>query len=537
MARSKKKGEDLSLVDLLNGLSKDLKRQAVRPNIYGYQPHEKQKLFHSGVPKWHRSLYIGGNRSGKSYGTVAEDLIWMLHLRDDIPDEPIRGRVVAVDFDRGVEQILLPIFKELAPPSKLVGGSWDSAWSRKERILKFVDGGQIQFMSYEQDLEKFAGTSLHFVHYDEEPPKHIYNECEARLVDTNGKSWISMTPVNGMTWVYYEICQPGEDSDDRKIIAAAVGDASGPVWEVPSMSLRVIETWMDENPHLSPEARERYLATLDEDERTARRKGQFVQVSGKVFASFSQSSHTIGDFDPKAAQEAGWQIYTSTDHGWNSPTAWLWHAVSPQGRVVTFAEHYQSHMTIEEHSHKVISMEEGWGLNRDDIMRTGDPAMKQHNAVSGTSIIMEYQKHELHISVDTVPRDASVGLGIMQRYFRLKPIGKDGKLEPTWMVSMSCPNFVKELKNLRFATYASKKLQYNNNAQEQVHKKDDHAYDSAKYFASFLPELAPDSPDRQYGPIDPGRGTLTYDVALTMQLRDAETANETTKWVTLETYT
>jgi hypothetical protein len=28
--------------------------------------------------------------------------------------------------------------------------------------------------------------------------------------------------------------------------------------------------------------------------------------------------------------------------GWNNPTAWLWHAVGPNGDIVTFAEHYQA---------------------------------------------------------------------------------------------------------------------------------------------------------------------------------------------------
>ena len=27
---------------------------------------------------------------------------------------------------------------------------------------------------------------------------------------------------------------------------------------------------------------------------------------------------------------------------WNNPTAWLWHAVAPDGRIYTFGEHYRS---------------------------------------------------------------------------------------------------------------------------------------------------------------------------------------------------
>ena len=46
-------------------------------------------------------------------------------------------------------------------------------------------------MSSDQDLQKFAGTSRHFVHFDEEPPEPVYEECRARLVDTNGDIGLS----------------------------------------------------------------------------------------------------------------------------------------------------------------------------------------------------------------------------------------------------------------------------------------------------------------------------------------------------------
>lgn len=529
------------LHELLGELATSLKAQARRPNIYGYQPHEKQKCFHTMTSAIRRVMYLGGNRSGKSYGAVAEDIRWMLHMADAAPkDEPVRGRVVAVDYDRGVAQILFPIFKALCPPDKLKGGSWEKAYKRQERVLYFSDGGTIQFMSYEQSTEKFAGTSLHFVHYDEEPPKNIYNECQARLVDTNGHSWISMTPVEGMTWIYDELYAKGENSDDRTFIVKGDG-LVGPVWEATvdqdketghKVKIGVVEVGMNENPHLSDSARIEYLASLSEDERAARSKGHFVQTAGKVFPVFQVETHTFDtDFDPKAAQNGGWQLYTSTDHGWNAPTAWLWHAVSPDGSVVTYAEHYQSHMTIEEHAQIVHNKEKGWGIDREEIIRTGDPAIHQHNGVTGTSIYFEYAKHGLYIYTESVPKDGAIGIGLMQQYFRLRPE------IPTWRISKACPNFIKELRNLRWATYTSPKVRYENNPQEKVHKKDDHAFDSAKYFATFLPELAPIRVESDIHGKSVRKPYESYDEALVKQLEDTMRNEERTMWTTLETFT
>jgi phage terminase large subunit-like protein len=73
------------------------------------------------------------------------------------------------------------------------------------KILTLENGSQVEIRSYEQELEKFAGVPRHFIHFDEEPPYDIFKECKARLADYNGRWWMTMTPVDGMTWTYEEI--------------------------------------------------------------------------------------------------------------------------------------------------------------------------------------------------------------------------------------------------------------------------------------------------------------------------------------------
>src|SRR4030095_13273821 len=197
---------------ILAQINAGIKRQAVSPNLYAYVPHEKQRLFHQSTK--HTKLYIGGNRSGKTTGGVTEDIFWAIgkHPFRKVPDTPTRGRVVAVDFIQGVEKIILPEFGRWVPPSYLINGSWEDSYNKQLRTLELTNGSFIEFMSYDQDLEKFSGTSRHYVHYDEEPPKHIFNECQARLIDTDGSCWLTMTPVEGMTWVFEDLFdKPDED--------------------------------------------------------------------------------------------------------------------------------------------------------------------------------------------------------------------------------------------------------------------------------------------------------------------------------------
>lgn len=172
------------------------------------------------------------------------------------------------------------------------------------------------------------------------------------------------------------------------------------------------------------------------------------------------------------------------DHGFNAPTAWLWHAVFPNGDVVTFAEHYQSEWTVAQHAAKVKELEATWKKSPD--IRVADPATAQRQGVTGTSIQVEYAKHGLILA----PGNNDVATGVNQVASYLKANPETGK--PRWLITENCVNLIKEMQRLRWATYASKKMQFENNAQEKIHKKDDHACDSARYFFTFMPELKPE---------------------------------------------
>ena len=457
MARAKKL--DLDLDNVGRTISESMRQQILRPSLYAYKPHDKQHAFHTSTA--YSRLYIGGNRSGKTTGGVVEDCYWLMkrhpYRRLPLPEGPIRGRAVAVDFSYGVAQILLPEFQRWLPPSFLINGSWEDSYNKEFRILTLANKSTIEFKSYDQDLEKFAGTSRHFTHYDEEPPQHIYNECQARLVDTNGYSWLTMTPVEGMSWVYDELYLPGTEG---------------------SPHVSVIEVDTLDNPHIDKESAERYFASLSEDERKAREHGTFVHLGGLVFKQFSKEIHTA----PYEIPPKSWKWYISIDHGYNNPTAILWHAVSPDNEVVTFWERYVNEATVAEHAAYINEQNRKFGKQPDLIV--GDPAMKQRQAVTGTSIIQEYALNGIFVA--EASNDVASGVDRMNQYLRL-----DDKNQPRWKIMESCPNLIWEMGRLRWKKWASKKQAFDNNPQEQIHKKDDHACDSARYFFTFMPDLGP----------------------------------------------
>lgn len=454
----------LTINDAFKDLSENLARVADFPDINSYVPHPKQQRFHKSTKR--TRLYIGGNRSGKTTGGIVEDVWWLTrkHPFQRLPDRPIAGRIVSVDFLNGIEKIIKPQLKQWIPPSQLRGGTWTDAYEASTRTLYLENGSFVELMSYDQDLDKFAGTSRDFVHFDEEPPESIYTECKARLIDRKGRMWLTMTPVDGMTWVYDTIYEKG-----------ILGEAS----------IDVIEVDMAENPHLDQSEVNEFLDSLSDDERDARGHGKFVQMGGLVYKAFNPQVHLIDPIDFREFKGRNYRQYMSLDHGFNNPTSVHWHAVDLDNVAITFDEHYESQQIVEYHAQVIHGKNADHGRVPD--VNICDPALAQKQGVTGTSIQTEYAIRGIGFVLGN--NDVVTGVAKVNQYLA---IGANDK--PNWYITRNCANLIREIQRLRWKTWASKKQASQNNPYDQIHKKDDHACDECRYFFSFMPELADRKP-------------------------------------------
>lgn len=381
------------------------------------------------------------------------------HPYRKVPQGGVRGRIVGVDFIQGVEKILLPEMMRWTPVSDLRGNSWADAYDVQKRTLHFENGSFVEFMSYDQDVDKFAGTSRHFIHFDEEPPQDIYIECMTRLIDTGGSWWMTLTPVMGMEWMFDDIYLPGKND--------------------PESNIGVIEVDMTENPYLDAVEILNYIQLIPEDDIDARQHGKFVRRGGVIYKAFDKNVHVIPQLNdiPKS-----WELYASVDHGYNNPTAWLWHGVDPDGNVITFAEHYESEMIVEDHAQQVKLINATIG--REPGMYIGDPAIAQRNPVTGSSVLQEYGLHGIHINLAS--NEVLNGINKINTYLKNGP-GRP----PRWHITENCENLIKEIQKYRWKTWSNKKSERENNKFDVPHKKDDHACDSCRYFFTIMPDLTP----------------------------------------------
>jgi phage terminase large subunit-like protein len=438
----------------LRTLTEGLRAQVLRPNLYGYQPHEKQIEFHSSSAR--KRLFLGGNRSGKTVGGATEAVMWLTgkHKYLQTPPPPVRGRCVSVDFINGVEKIVKPEIARWMPSSELHGGSWDKAFNKELRILTLANGSTLEFMSMDQDVDKFAGTSRHFIWFDEEPPRDVYIECLQRLLDTGGSFWITMTPVDGMSsWIYDDLYLAAKEDTDVK----------------------VVEVQMDDNPHVNWGDANVLLAGLTDEELEARRKGKFIQIGGLIYKMFDPSKHVIDEF--KIPDE--WLLVAGMDHGFSNATAWLWAGVNADGRVVVFDEYYKSGEIIRTHAEEVHRINNEHGRYPDYCV--GDPSIRNIDPITGTSVLLEYMDYGIPIVLGN--NDQKAGLNRVARY--LTGINN----VPQLLITRNCTNLIREIGRLRWAHWANKKSRDDKNKKEEQHKKDDHAADALRYLIASRPEL------------------------------------------------
>lgn len=441
--------------EFMRGLATGIRNFATRPDIRGYKPHNKQEIFHSSPAR--KRLFAGGNRSGKTTGGATEIVWWATgkHPFLETPKPPVRLRAVTVDFINGLSKIMLPEIARWMPPSELRNSSWEDSYNKELRTLTLDNGSFIEFMSHDQDLDKFAGTSRHGIWFDEECPEEIYHECLLRLLDTEGSMWMTLTPLEGMGWVYDELYEKAKTDD--------------------SIFALVVE--MTDNPYLNSTEAEAFLSGLSEEEKKIRMKGQFIQIGGLIYPMFNREKHILEPFIPPE----NWLHFASLDHGFNNPTAWLWCAVDPDGRVIVYDEHYESGKVVSQHAQ--IVHERNISHKIQPLYYVGDPSINQTNPLTGTSVQIEYM--EFGIPINPANNEVVAGLNRVIRYLQ----GINGNCEPPRLfITKNCGNLIWEMSRLRWATFAHRKIVKDRNKKEEQHKKDDHACDALRYAIASRPE-------------------------------------------------
>ncbi len=414
----------------------------------GEKVHKKQLEFHK-CQKRNRWVF-GGNRSGKTECGAVESIYlargihpfrknkkdvfgWVVSLSREVQRDVAQKKILKYLPRSWIADVIMSSGRKDNPD----GGIIDQI------KIKNVFGGisTIGFKSCDQGREKFQGSSLDFVWFDEEPPEDVYRECKMRVFDKSGDIFGTMTPLKGLTFVYEEIyLNKGNDKE---------------TW------CEFVE-WAD-NPFLSLSEIEALTSSMSDDELVSRRYGQFKSLFGPVYPEFDENIHVIPPF-PFPPE---WQNNLSIDPGLNNPLSCHWYCVDYDDRVYVVAEHFVAGKDVGYHAMKISEISDSLSWKRDTKGRLRaliDSAANQKTLASEKSVTQLFCEHGILVD-PRVNKDLFVGISRVKEYLKEKKL----------FIFSNCVNLIRELKSYRWAEG------------DRPKKTDDHCLDELRYFLMSRP--------------------------------------------------
>ena len=301
--RLQQKTELLSLLE-------EKQRRLDEAALFRYSPYPKQSEFHTAGGTHRERLLRAGNQLGK---TLAGGCEMAMHLTGLYPDwwegktfdHPIiawAGGVTSETTRDNPQRVLfggpdqlgtgtVPKKSIIKEPVRALGirGLFDYV-----RVKHEPTGAAsiVYFKAYEKGREKWQGPSVDVVWFDEEPPPPIYSEGLTRTNATKGITFLTFTPLLGMSEVVRRfLSNQGPDRHDTNMT-------------------------IDDVDHYTDAERKVILDSYPPYEREARAKGIPILGSGRIFP-IAEEPITVEAF--KIPDH--WPLIGGLDFGWDHPTA------------------------------------------------------------------------------------------------------------------------------------------------------------------------------------------------------------------------
>lgn len=316
--QSNKRQKKLELINLLEEKQRRIRENPLNYfNCYIPQKHKKQIEAYESM-KAVRVLFWG-NRVGKTEWGAMEVARYLLskHEFRNI-GQKIEVWCACPSYDVQEETTQKKLLKYL-PESQIEHTTYIRGKIIKNITLK--NGNRCTFKSYEQGREKFQGAGKRIIWFDEEPPKSIYEECFVRQeAGVQLDIIMTMTPINGMTWIYDDIYMSEDKSD-----------------------LFISEAGWDDNPYLLEEQKEQMSRGLSDEAIQVRRFGRFISRVGLVCNWWDRETH-LRNYD---SFPRDWTYLEVLDGGWSDPTAWLLVGVDDDGDIHVLDGFRETHLDAE----------------------------------------------------------------------------------------------------------------------------------------------------------------------------------------------
>jgi len=388
-------------------------------------------------------------------------------------EAPIRARLIAPDFPNSISKTIVPKIDNIIPEG--------AANRRKNQqgyvnFYKFINGSELELMSYEQPVLKHASIDLDLVAFDEPPPQSLFNENTTRLIDRNGCCILALTPIKEdggypIGWLYDEIYEKSTTPEFKDIYFWIEAD--------------IEENKASNGGHLPDEAVDQKLKEWNKDEATfhARKSGKFTHLLGLVFKGLDREVHLCED-PIDVSDDNKWTRFSATDPHPRNPIATLYMAVNRMGDLVVYDEIYLDGITIKDYCAEMKKHEQLYGVPRFRFM---DESADADNQLTNLNVMREFKKYGIHCRGANNKLKYSIGILKMREALQKNFNNLTGKETSRLKILRRCVNFWYQLTHYVYDEHATARSRDKQNPKEKPRKKDDHLVDDALYIMSNNP--------------------------------------------------
>ena len=348
-------------------------------------------------------LLLGGNQSGKSTTGGA----YVAAFARDHPNSLVWA--VGLDFDR--TRICFLKLQEYLAEEEIHLIVWASRNKGIAHSVRLTNGCEIVFKSAAAGFMKFEGDKVDLVWIDEEiKDKQVLHSCLARTTMTQGQTVLTMTPLQGKTWLYYDY--------------------------VDKQHPNVFHTTMTlyDNPYLPKEQIDQMLSIYSPREIPYRVFGKWGIVEGIIYEEFSEETHVI-PFDEAIVKRCN-TVLRALDFGRTVACVWL--GIDDYENLYILGDLKLVECYIEDFAALIEEKEFEIGLRplqrRQDIITYTDHAFQER---------FELERY----GIDCIPADKAVEVGIETVRRRLK-VQEDKKVN--LHILDNCQQTVDELNDYQY---------------------------------------------------------------------------------------
>ena len=233
-------------------LAEELLQRRKNDPLTLFEPHPKQARFIESVllKRARENWFIAANRAGKSdagayvgaakarFGDQAARFVGAKSSTIQVRDTATSGWVVSLDFPASRDIVQPKYFDNgFVPPSAthapFIPEREIIEWRQGDQILKLKNGSLIGFKSCESGAGKFQGAGKEWIHFDEEPPYNIYEECTIRVEGGQSLQIFGTCTIlppegagGGISWLFDKIIRPWQARElvDTQLFGASIYD-------------------------------------------------------------------------------------------------------------------------------------------------------------------------------------------------------------------------------------------------------------------------------------------------------------------------